>query len=67
LGLRRGSVAGRIAEDVKSEPQALKRLHIFSGLVARLKSGPSPNLRESEFFREAESLSHPKSEIFPAY
>jgi hypothetical protein len=52
---------------VKSEPQALKRLHIFSGLVARLKSGPSPNLRESEFFREAESLSHPKSEIFPAF
>jgi hypothetical protein len=35
----------------RSLPQALKRLHIFDGLAARLKSGPPQNLPESHFFR----------------
>jgi hypothetical protein len=41
-----------VAERVpKSEPQALKRRHILKDLTARLKSCPSQNLHESEFFR----------------
>ena len=30
---------GKVVEGAKSLPQALKRLHIFDGLAARLKSG----------------------------
>jgi len=44
-------VAEKVVQDEKSAPQALKRLRIVSDLAARLKSGPSQNLRESEFFR----------------
>jgi hypothetical protein len=44
-------VAEKRRQGRKSSPQALKRGHIFSGLAARLKSGPSQNLRESYFFR----------------
>jgi len=40
----------QVTEDAKIVPQALKRIHIFGGLTARLKSGPSRNLREREFF-----------------
>ena len=35
----------------KSLPQALKHLHIFDGIAARLKSGPPQNLLQSYFFR----------------
>src|SRR5271166_3332250 len=35
----------KAVEDAKSLPRALKRLHIFSCLAARLKSGPLQNLR----------------------
>jgi len=39
----------------KGLPQALTRQHDFSDLAARLKSGPSRNLRESCFFAALES------------
>ena len=42
---------GKSRRGRKSSPQALKRQHIFSDLAARLKSGPSQSLRESQFFR----------------
>jgi hypothetical protein len=48
--------AEQVTEDAKIVPQALKRLHIFGGLTARLKSGPSRNLREREFFRKSEGV-----------
>ncbi len=38
---------GKSRRGQKSSPQALKRGHIFSDLAARLKLGPSQNLRES--------------------
>src|SRR6266852_5985367 len=38
-------------ERAKSTPRALKRGHIFKDLTARLKSGPSQDSLESEFFR----------------
>jgi len=41
----------KVVEDAKSLPQALKRLHIFDGLAARLKSGPPQNLPQSYFLR----------------
>jgi len=43
--------AEKVAEGGKSTPRALKRGHIFNDLTARLKSCPSQNPRESEFFR----------------
>jgi len=45
LGLR-----GRMVP-VRSAPQALRQ-HISNDLRPRLKSGPSQNLRESQFFRK---------------
>jgi hypothetical protein len=44
-------VAEKRRQGRKSSPQALKRGHNFSDLAARLKSGPSQNLRETYFFR----------------
>jgi hypothetical protein len=44
-------LAEKVVEDLKNLPQALKRRHIFNGVAARLKSGPSQNLPESYFFR----------------
>jgi hypothetical protein len=40
-------LAEKVGEDAKSLPQALKRLQIFNGLAARLKSGPTQNLPQS--------------------
>jgi hypothetical protein len=34
--------AEKLVEDAKSSPQALKRLHIFGGLAARLQVVPFP-------------------------
>jgi hypothetical protein len=42
--------AEKLGEDAKSSPQARKRGHMFNGSMARLKSGPSQNLRESWCF-----------------
>jgi len=36
--------------DAKGLPHALKRRYIFDDLAARLKSGPSRNLRETDPF-----------------
>jgi hypothetical protein len=41
--------AEKVVEDANSLPQALKRLDIFNGLAARLKSGPPQNLPPSYF------------------
>jgi hypothetical protein len=46
----RAEEAAEMLVPTKNSPQALKREHRFNGLAARLKSGPSQNLRESEFF-----------------
>jgi len=42
--------AEKVGEDTESTRQALKRRHIFNDLTARLKSCPSRNLFEAEFF-----------------
>jgi hypothetical protein len=42
----------QVTEDTKIVPQALKRLHIFSGLAARLKSGASPEPAGTRVFRK---------------
>jgi hypothetical protein len=52
IALGAKQAAERLVEDAKSLPQALKR-NTFGGLAARLKSGPSQDLRESEFFRNS--------------
>jgi hypothetical protein len=66
--LRRGweQAAEKVVE-VTSLPRALKRLHIFNGLAARLKSGPSQNLPQSYFFHclwEAAPLQSPEAGRF---
>jgi hypothetical protein len=43
--------AGKLFEGVRSSPQALKRLHIFNSLAARLEVVPFPFPGESDFFR----------------
>jgi hypothetical protein len=51
LGGTAEQAAEKLVEDAKSLPQALKHLHIFNGLAARLKSGPPQNPPGSYFFR----------------
>src|ERR1039457_2928294 len=61
LGLKSGclpsaeQLAEKVVEGARSTPQALKRGHIFNDLTARLKSCPSQNPSESEFFRKLQS------------
>jgi hypothetical protein len=43
--------AEKLAKRAKGSPRALKRRQIFNDLTARLKSCPSQNPLESEFFR----------------
>lgn len=43
--------AEKLVVDAKSPPLALKRGHIFSDLTARLKSCPSQDMLQPEFFR----------------
>jgi len=49
-------VAEKVVEGAKSSPQSPRRGHIFNDLAARLKSGPSQNLRESEFSAACEAV-----------
>jgi len=58
-------VAEKAVEDEESSPQALKRGHIFNGLAARLKSGPSQNLPESDCFRSLGGRGFLKSALSP--
>jgi hypothetical protein len=51
LGGTAEEAAEEVVEDARSLPQALKRGHSFQLFGGRLKSGPSQNLREPEFFR----------------
>jgi hypothetical protein len=44
-------VAEKLVADAKSTPQALKRGPIFNDLTARLKSCPSQDTLQPEFFR----------------
>jgi len=60
--------AEKLVEDARSLPQALKRLHIFSDLAARLKSGPSQNLREIIFFPQpVASLRQAQGRLWAAF
>jgi hypothetical protein len=43
--------AEKFFEGARSSPQALKRLHIFNSLAARLEVVPFPFADESDFFR----------------
>ena len=58
------AVMDKVVRTRKAPPQALKRLHMFSDLAARLKSGPSQNLREFECFRH--HFSHATQPQIPA-
>jgi hypothetical protein len=48
--------AEQVTEDAKIVPQALKRLHIFSGLTARLKSALPGTCVSESFSARSEGL-----------
>jgi hypothetical protein len=50
-GLRLMRLREKLTEHAKNPPQALKRGHLFYVLTARLKSCPSQNTLDPEFFR----------------
>jgi hypothetical protein len=51
VGGAAGWAAGKVVEDAKSSPQALKRRDFFKGLADRLKSGPSQTSLNRTFSR----------------